>query len=308
MQYTGQFRPLNLMMMPINERACVFNDEFVLADNIDDSGIPINIYADPLAASFLRSPYPFKIQFAMGLLCLGGSMQIRMDLTEYELQPNDVLFVRSGAIGQSLGASSDCKIAVIAFSSDCYRPQMSTQEVLMMHKFLSSGSLLRITEAEMEEVMSIYHTMRRKIQQADYTYKRETLISYMQILFYDCCQAMVPYVCAWEAQPRTRQRQLFDRFIEVLKENYTSQRSISFYAGELCITSKYLSQVVYSVSGRHAGAWIRDYVILEAKALLKSQQYSVQQVSDMLNFANQSFFGVYFKKAVGCSPSAYQNQ
>ena len=59
-------------------------------------------------------------------------------------------------------------------------------------------------------------------------------------------------------------------------------------------------------SGRYAGQWIRDYVVLEAKALLKSGEYTVQQVSDRLNFANQSFFGSYFKKAVGCSPSAYQ--
>ena len=65
--------------------------------------------------------------------------------------------------------------------------------------------------------------------------------------------------------------------------------------------------MVYAVSGRHAGDWIRDYVILEAKALLKSRKYTIQQISDMLNFANQSFFGVYFKKEVGCSPKAYQN-
>lgn len=81
---------------------------------------------------------------------------------------------------------------------------------------------------------------------------------------------------------------------------------MQFYADRLCLTPKYLSQVVHAVSGRHAGDWIRDYVILEAKALLKSGQYTIQQVSDMLNFANQSFFGVYFKKAVGCSPTVYK--
>ena len=50
-----------------------------------------------------------------------------------------------------------------------------------------------------------------------------------------------------------------------------------------------------------------NYVILEAKALLKSRKYTIQQISNMLNFANQSFFGKYFKDKVGCSPPAYQN-
>ena len=96
--------------------------------------------------------------------------------------------------------------------------------------------------------------------------------------------------------------------MQLLKEHYTTQRKIGFYADKLCMTPKYLSQVIHAVSGRHAGDWIRDYVILEAKALLKSRQYTIQQVSDMLNFPNQSFFGTYFKKTVGCSPLTYLSE
>lgn len=62
---------------------------------------------------------------------------------------------------------------------------------------------------------------------------------------------------------------------------------------------------MYQVSGRYAGDWINDYVILEAKALLKSKKYTVQQVCDMLNFSNPSFFGKFFKAAVECSPRKY---
>ena len=96
-------------------------------------------------------------------------------------------------------------------------------------------------------------------------------------------------------------------FMQLLKEHYVSERNIGFYADKLCLSPKYLSQMVLAASGRHVKDWVRDYVILEAKALLRSRQYTVSQVSDMLNFPNQSFFGVYFKKAVGCSPSAYQS-
>ena len=42
--------------------------------------------------------------------------------------------------------------------------------------------------------------------------------------------------------------------------------------------------------------------------LLKSGQYTVQQVSELLNFPNQSFFGTYFKQATGHSPKAYQRE
>ena len=119
--------------------------------------------------------------------------------------------------------------------------------------------------------------------------------------------ADAPLVEEQDARQGSRKRQIFDRFIEELRQHYASERSIGFYAEQVCLTPKYLSQVVYAVSGRYAGEWIRDYVILEAKALLRIRQYSIQQISDMLNFANQSFFGAYFKKATGFTPSEYRN-
>ena len=84
------------------------------------------------------------------------------------------------------------------------------------------------------------------------------------------------------------------------------REKVAYYAGKLCISPKYLSRVVASVSGRRPVDWIRDYVVLEAKALLKSGKYTVQQVADILHFPNQSFFGTYFKKATGISPMAYK--
>ena len=102
-----------------------------------------------------------------------------------------------------------------------------------------------------------------------------------------------------------RQQQLFDDFLELVQAHYNEHRCMTFYAEKLCLTPKYLSQVILEVSDRHATDWIRDYVILDAKALLKSGKYTVQQVGDLLNFSNASFFGKYFKAAVGCTPRKY---
>ena len=54
--------------------------------------------------------------------------------------------------------------------------------------------------------------------------------------------------------------------------------------------------------------WINDSVIMEAKNLLKYSEMSIQEISDYLNFSNQSFFAQYFKRLSGCSPSDYRAQ
>ena len=104
---------------------------------------------------------------------------------------------------------------------------------------------------------------------------------------------------------QSRQQMIFERFLWLVQKHYREERGIAFYADKLCLTPKYLSTVIYQCGGRHASEWIRDYVILEAKALLKSRQYTAQQVSDLLNFPNASFFGKYFKAATGFSPRQY---
>ncbi len=60
--------------------------------------------------------------------------------------------------------------------------------------------------------------------------------------------------------------------------------------------------VVKEVSGKTVGEWIDELVILEAKALLNSSSMNIQEIADRLNFANQSFFGKYFKHYTGMSP------
>lgn len=107
---------------------------------------------------------------------------------------------------------------------------------------------------------------------------------------------------------RSRKEHIFERFYESLIESYQAERSVRFYADRLCLTPKHLSGVVKEVSGKTVGEWIDDFVILEAKALLNSSSLSIQEISDRLNFANQSFFGKYFKHYTGLSPKEYRGK
>ena len=103
-----------------------------------------------------------------------------------------------------------------------------------------------------------------------------------------------------------RKEYIFERFYESLVQSYQSERSVKFYADQLCLTPKHLSGVVKEVSGKTVGEWIDELVILEAKALLNSSSMNIQEIADRLNFANQSFFGKYFKHYTGMSPKEYR--
>ena len=95
-------------------------------------------------------------------------------------------------------------------------------------------------------------------------------------------------------------------FLKQVQAFHKQERKVEFYADRLCLSPKYLSQTIKSYSGKTAGEWIDEYVVLEAKVLLRSTNMTIQQIGDELNFPSQSFFGKYFKRLTGMSPKAYR--
>lgn len=108
-------------------------------------------------------------------------------------------------------------------------------------------------------------------------------------------------------QPGGRRNAYVHDFIKLVNVYYTKERSVSFYASKLFISPKYLSLLVKEATGRSAARWIDDFVIMEAKNLLRFSGKNIQQVAYALNFSNQSSFGKYFKHLTGLSPTEYQN-
>lgn len=97
-------------------------------------------------------------------------------------------------------------------------------------------------------------------------------------------------------------------FIQLLNKHCRTEHSVSFYAGELCITPEYLSRIMKSFSGKTVNQWISEALMREAEISLRNPDLTIQQVADMLNFSDQSSFGKFFKKHRGISPLAYKKQ
>lgn len=293
------FKELHLPMLSSTGHTLVFGDELLLTDNI---GIRIDTES---VADFVSPTYPFKVTFTLVMFCRRGRMRVNLNLREYCIADNDVLVVLPGSIGECLEMDSQTEVMVIGFAGFHFIGNYKSAQSMAFRRFFTSTSLMHISPEEMEESVLLYRLMWNKLNEPDYEFKCEVLGGYLQVLFYNGCQWMKRYRQQQPQKVESRQQKLFEDFLELVQKYYIEQRSIAYYAGKLCLTPKYLSQVILKVSGRSASDWIRDYVILEAKVLLRSGCYTAQQVADMLNFSNASFFGKYFKAAVGCSPRKY---
>ena len=106
---------------------------------------------------------------------------------------------------------------------------------------------------------------------------------------------------------QTRGEAIFTQFLQLVELNFRHERRVSWYAKQLCISPKYLSEIIKQVSRRTPNDWIDNFVTLEIRVLLRNSTKSIKEIAQELNFPNQSFFGKFFKEHVGLSPSQYRN-
>lgn len=104
-----------------------------------------------------------------------------------------------------------------------------------------------------------------------------------------------------------RRNPLVDRFLVLVQKSFKEERQIEFYASQLGVTPKHLSRILKQTTGFTAADWIKNYILLEAKVMLKSSTLTMGQISTQLNFPSQSFFAKFFKNATGLTPKQYRN-
>ncbi|MNY46781.1 HTH-type transcriptional activator RhaS [compost metagenome] len=95
-------------------------------------------------------------------------------------------------------------------------------------------------------------------------------------------------------------------FRKLVAEHFPEHKEVAFYATALHITPKYLSEVLQSELGKPAKAFIDEYVVMEAKSLLKQTSLSIQEICYWLGFEDASHFNKSFKKQTNTTPTEYR--
>lgn len=248
---------------------------------------------------------PFKVDMTMAIIYEQGSSDLMINMQKYHLEAPAVLIVMNDQIYQPLGHSADLKSKVIMMSRNF------TDSLFMNigDAFLLQTSILKCPVVRMdneENVFGQYYQLLLNIMTSSHNeYKLEVAKHLTLSLFYGYSSHLHETQDA-SSERTTRQQEIYESFIELLRKNYRTEREIGFYADKLCITPKYLSLLIKEVTGKTALKVIEENVIAECKALLLSTKMSIQQISDELNFPSQSTFGKYFKRLTGMSPKDYR--
>jgi AraC-like DNA-binding protein len=104
----------------------------------------------------------------------------------------------------------------------------------------------------------------------------------------------------------SNREKIAQEFRKLVAEHFPQHKEVAFYATALHITPKYLSEVLQAELGKPAKAFIDEYVVMEAKSLLKQTTLSIQEICYWLGFEDASHFNKSFKKLTNTTPTEYR--
>lgn len=302
MENENIFKSLTIRMIADPEICHVLDGNILIVDTDEEPTTISEMISNPSRKMFFTEP--FKVEFALCVLIKSGSMKIMHNLKEYSIGVNDIFVVMPGDFARCLEISADCRMAMLAFSDNYYAPMSNGMQFNTFYTFYRKHPKSSIDNQSFTDTLNILSIMRRRIEDPKRIDKKNVIRGYI----YALCQDALGWINDTrnaDAAPKNRGEEILANFMELLENNYATEHNVQFYADKLCISTKHLSETVKSLSGRSVKDWIQDYLLLEAKALLQSHKYSIQEISWRLNFPNQSFFGTWFKKAAGMSPRQY---
>lgn len=247
-------------------------------------------------------PEPYKIPRSIIGICLAGQCSFKLNLKRHEVKSPAILTLMPGQIIENIEYSPDFEGHAIVLSKrfiDMLNIPMWQQQYIALY----DKPINRIFSDYTQQVSLFIVMLRSAASDVENPYRLQVIENLIRALFY----GGISKFHKMESDSVSYKNSIVERYIELVQTHYREERIIGFYADKLCITPKYLSKLVKEYTGRSAGEWIENYVILEARAMLQSSDMTIQQIASSLNFPNQSFFGKYFKRATGLSPKQYRH-
>lgn len=248
----------------------------------------------------------------MILIKSGTPFDLDVNLETYRVGPNCLVAAFPGNVVQLHELLPDDLEAYVLFFNMSFlqNVNINMSSIAVPPLLQRPESVRELTESECALIVRYFELLQiNTLDDTNRQINKSIATSLIAAMFYQLVQfyhkRLIGSV-AISRHPTNRRNDYVREFLKLLHVHFIKERSVTFYAKRLFISPKYLSLLVKESTGRSASRWIDDFVLMEAKNMLRFSGKNIQQVAYALNFSTQSSFGKYFKHLTGMSPTEYQ--
>lgn len=255
---------------------------------------------------------PKRVGCYLVLILRGGKQQILVDNESVMIGAQQVIVIQPNTIiSFEAPESPEAKRAIdgwlLAFDTAFFALRYHLHK-LASFQIMSAASGFAIGTLNMapfDQVRQLLQAMEMEL-----AHKRngglEVLRSYLNIILFElernCPPKTVNNKAISSKEEKVRQ------FEQLLEQDFSHQKGLSYYAEALYITGNYLNKLCHLVRGCNAGELLRRQALIEAKRKLLFTTGTVSEISHALGYAHPSYFITFFKKATGFTPEVFRKK
>ena len=241
------------------------------------------------------------------IVCTSGSFSFTCEGVEYQVATGETAFLSHGVCFTVTRHSADCSVVIILYRVDSIRDILGNTVVGMKFMEFVNPKPCRVMHTGHEDELTHYSQLLAAGNGDANVFALNERRLLLLSLTYRLCSIFRALSTDGDNEP-SRKLETYMRLMQLIDSHYAEERGVRYYADRLCLSPKYLTMLVKSVSGNTVQQLVFKAITKKAVSLITTTDKSIKEIADILNFPNASAFGTFFKKQVGMSPINYRQK
>lgn len=187
------------------------------------------------------------------------------------------------------------------FLSASFPAKLLSNKSIFRH---ASRHYLHVDDADARKLSRFYNTLLDEYQHSR-GHRNEMLVLKVLELVITCDRLFTE---AGHDQPASDRCDIIDRFEELIRSHYKTQRTVAFYAKELHVHPNHLNATVKRNTGLTAKSTILSYILGEARHLVCSSELSIKEIAHQLGFDDPNQLSALFRRHFHVSPRQFKSR
>jgi len=247
-----------------------------------------------------------KVTFYVILLITEGSGKYNHNFIDYSYKKGSLFSVRKDNIHKFY--KSNAKGSLLIFNDDFilnHSNELDASNTFLLFNEMLASPKLELKKNELEEVLNFIKSIKEEFHIISDNYSPYIVRSLLQIVTTKLLRIKS------KNNEQLRSKHYLSQFLEfqILVERHCAEhKKVSFYAQQMGLSTKTLSNITLSIIDKAAKAFIIEIVILHSKRLIINSTDSLTEIAYQMGFDEPTNFFKYFKRYTTLSPRQFREK
>ena len=245
-----------------------------------------------------------KISFYALLLITEDSGTYNLNFKDYRYKKGTLFTVRKDNVHKFY--KSKAKGVLIIFTENFivnHANKLEASKIFLLFNEMLASPKFQLNTMEFQEIITLINLIKKEYFDVRDDFSSNIVRNLVQVLITNLFRIKSKNNLVFN---KNKYLTMFLAFQELVEKHCFENKKVAFYAKQMAVTTKTLSNVTQSIIHKSAKGFIDDIVIIQSKRLIINSEDSLTEISYQVGFDEPTNFFKYFRKHVGVSPNQFR--